>query len=390
MNFPTIILFLPLFVLAFWSVEVLLSVRKHGIKWHLLSFFVSSFIAMMAGVIFFKGHYFLFRVIYIPVVLFALLPFPTFYMYIYNQSRYKAFQKRMFLHYLIPFLAMCSAAIIHFFILNLKEKETFVSEALVSGICANSKIKIAYVADRIYKNIFIVSAFFYFVLVNLKVRKHRAKIDLYFSYTEGVDFRWIRLFNVAFLLQLCGSVFYHSFDREIFIDKPILLIVPYGLTSIFYYTIGHFGSKQKKIFNISAIEKTKEPEVDLSNKVEYLDILTDRLADIMNEQKLFLKHDLNLEELATFLATNRTYLSRAINERFGMNFRQFVNDYRLKYAYDMLQNSECKLSILEVSDNCGFNSYQTFNRCFKDKYGESPSKFLEKKVQDNFDKAISS
>jgi len=77
--------------------------------------------------------------------------------------------------------------------------------------------------------------------------------------------------------------------------------------------------------------------------------------------------------VAHMVGTNRTYLSRYFNQENGSTFYDFVNNYRLRYAENLLRNSES--SILEISEKSGFNSLSTFRRVFSSAYGCSPNEF---------------
>ncbi len=98
----------------------------------------------------------------------------------------------------------------------------------------------------------------------------------------------------------------------------------------------------------------------------------------MEEQRPYLKPNITISDLALYLGTNRTYLSKVINEEFNQNFNKFINNYRLQYSKKYLINNK-EMNISTISELCGFNSYSTFNRCFKEKYGILPSQFSEEK-----------
>jgi AraC-like DNA-binding protein len=67
-----------------------------------------------------------------------------------------------------------------------------------------------------------------------------------------------------------------------------------------------------------------------------------------------------------------------INRGFGINFNDFINEYRVKAVIDLLKQGEQKThNLLGISLDCGFNSKTTFNRCFKKYTGLSPKQFAE-------------
>lgn len=57
----------------------------------------------------------------------------------------------------------------------------------------------------------------------------------------------------------------------------------------------------------------------------------------------------------------------------GIHFHTYLNDYRISEAMSLLKESH--LSITEIASKCGFGSYKTFIRIFKQSTGMSASEF---------------
>jgi AraC-like DNA-binding protein len=71
-------------------------------------------------------------------------------------------------------------------------------------------------------------------------------------------------------------------------------------------------------------------------------------------------------------------ISKMVNQGFGMNFNDFVNDYRVKAVIEQFKKGiHQRQTLLAICFDCGFNSKTTFNRCFKKQTGMSPKTFLE-------------
>ena len=54
----------------------------------------------------------------------------------------------------------------------------------------------------------------------------------------------------------------------------------------------------------------------------------------MENDFAYLQADISLTNVSRILGTNRSYLSSIINNKFGMNFNAYVNQYRVKYIKD--------------------------------------------------------
>ena len=90
--------------------------------------------------------------------------------------------------------------------------------------------------------------------------------------------------------------------------------------------------------------------------------------------KCYLNPDLSLSDLSKKVGSNRLYVSRAINECSGLNFKRFLNWYRIMFAVELI-NSDGRLKISEVSKASGFNSQPTFNFAFRLVMGMAPSEY---------------
>ena len=66
-------------------------------------------------------------------------------------------------------------------------------------------------------------------------------------------------------------------------------------------------------------------------------------------------------------------LSRIFSKTFHKNFNQYLNDARLGYACQRLENTND--TITELCLDSGFKSLRTFNRAFKEKFKTSPSEY---------------
>lgn len=114
-------------------------------------------------------------------------------------------------------------------------------------------------------------------------------------------------------------------------------------------------------------------------------ILSDiRMADIdrkvkehFEENKPFLQHGYSLRQLSDETNIPLHHLSAFINKHYGMNFNDFINEYRVAHCKEKLLNGECKHKKLEaIAGESGFNNRNTFTSAFKRVTGMNPSDFL--------------
>ena len=100
---------------------------------------------------------------------------------------------------------------------------------------------------------------------------------------------------------------------------------------------------------------------------------------LIRENRYYLDKTLTVQKLATCLGTNRQYLSNYINQEKKTTFYDYINDFRLEEAKNLLECQEGgrPYSMEEISSLSGFNSYSTFLRAFAKKYGQTPSRYLK-------------
>lgn len=377
LELTTWILLPPLFITIFWIVVILLNqYHQKNKKWELLFFLFCGMVAFISSVALFGKYYQLYELIYVPVVLFAMCQFPSFYVYIRTLTNEKGWQQSLMLHFIIPLITAVVAAYIHYFMLNDAENTHFFSEVIVGQKPESEKLKFAFLIDRFSKNSFVILGFFYYWLTNREVRKHRKQIVNYFSSTDEKNLAWIRFFNVSFFFTLAAGVFFHSMDRKIFIDNTLYLGLTFVPLSIFFLGIGFFGNKQNDIYPASP------PDESTNNNATIVDLFPDmhnlrfRLERLLNEDKIFLDPEINLPDLTKLLGTNRTYLSLLINQEFGLNFNQFINKYRIEEACKLLlQPENDELTVKEIGEKCGFSTYPSFIRWFREYYETTPGAY---------------
>lgn len=83
------------------------------------------------------------------------------------------------------------------------------------------------------------------------------------------------------------------------------------------------------------------------------------------------RENITLRGVADTLGYSYNYLSLFFHKKFGINFRQFVNQYRLDYARDLIQTQ--KMDIGKAALASGFGSVRNFNIVCKQLTGKTPS-----------------
>ncbi|QES92386.1 helix-turn-helix transcriptional regulator [Empedobacter brevis] len=119
-------------------------------------------------------------------------------------------------------------------------------------------------------------------------------------------------------------------------------------------------SKEKSISEINE-EKNKEIE---------------SLKDFMVKNEPYLDSSLTIQDLAEQVEMPVKDLSTLINLYMDKHFFDFVNEYRIEKAMQILKDaSQKELTVLEILYQVGFNSKSSFNTSFKKYTGKTPTDF---------------
>lgn len=105
--------------------------------------------------------------------------------------------------------------------------------------------------------------------------------------------------------------------------------------------------------------------------------LCEQLEQMMLRDKAYCDPLLSIDKLAEMLDTNRTYLSKVINEQFQTSYSNYINRLRLEEAIRRLSNPQDETSMKDLAPMIGFNSLSSFYTLFKKRYGITPTLYRE-------------
>ena len=119
---------------------------------------------------------------------------------------------------------------------------------------------------------------------------------------------------------------------------------------------------------IPLIEKDKK--IDSSDEIfisQFVSLLENSYA----------KSDISVEKLSEELNISRVHLYRKIKEISGLTPVDYLRNFRLSKAVDLLDKR--RFSVSEVAYQTGFSSPAYFSKCFRDVFNMTPSEYIEKK-----------
>ena len=95
----------------------------------------------------------------------------------------------------------------------------------------------------------------------------------------------------------------------------------------------------------------------------------------MMAEQLFLQPQLSRGDVAERLNSNKTYVSKMVNNTYNHGFPELINILRIDYAEQyILNHREAKQT--EIANKCGFLSASAFNNMFKKVTGMTPKAWI--------------
>ena len=220
------------------------------------------------------------------------------------------------------------------------------------------------------------SLIFYFTKSIQLYRNYAGWIAFAYSDLDSVSLSWFRNFIYVFIAgfsfqQMMMSADYFAdwdFYEDWWWNLALVAIIIY--VAIKGYTQPHMVpvtfDQEKSVVEEIAISKSPIDEN-----------LKSQLLKAMEEQQFYLEPELTLSSLAKRLNVAPAQVSTTINGAFGMNFNEFVNQYRIAhFKREIVKQENKNLTLLGIAYDCGFNSKATFNRVFKKMEGISPKEYL--------------
>ena len=136
---------------------------------------------------------------------------------------------------------------------------------------------------------------------------------------------------------------------------------------------------KKNIFSFFRdLLKGKKPAEDRLVGNKTVELLKYNLEELMYKKKPFLKPGYTIKDLSDELGMPSYQLSSFINHKLGMNFSDYLNQFRIKYCEEIIKREGGgKLNLQQLAARCGFQNRNTFTTAFKKFTGRTPSEYTK-------------
>lgn len=179
----------------------------------------------------------------------------------------------------------------------------------------------------------------------------------------------------------------HTCFKEInFEIKPLLSNLEIIIILLFFvgtgWTFYHYKLKNSNTKTIKSqlekvIEAGQKYKFNKINKKEADEIIR-KLKQCMEEKKLYLNENLRMLDLANEVGYSSQTLSQVFNIFMNESYYDFINRYRIdEFKYIIVHTEYSKFTLKTIAKKCGFSSYTSFFRAFKNQTGVTPNEFIQ-------------
>lgn len=227
---------------------------------------------------------------------------------------------------------------------------------------------------------------FYLTLSFLELRKYKQLLLENYSDKSAFNYKWLYQ-----LLVLLSTIYCFSLVKQIYwlygTDVEILTILRVIITLVLLVFLTWIVLKSmyypdlfRNINSEHLLVKDILEEKEINNKPSKNEEKIYQLLAFMKKEEPFLDASLTLQKLADKIGLPHRDVSILINSNLNQHFFDFINQFRIDKAKEILQSSNGKkLTIQQIMYDVGFSSKSSFYTVFKKQTGLTPSEYRKNK-----------
>jgi AraC-like DNA-binding protein len=232
-----------------------------------------------------------------------------------------------------------------------------------------------------------LQTFFYLYFSYRQLKKHKGIFFENYSNSNTQRYAYISnlilLIAVLFFLSMINifTRWLYHFESFSFISYVVIITV-----LVLFCWLIVIGLRSPELFvdeaeaqpSVKKLVKLSESNSSLKSKSENNE-LVERVNRHMKEEEPFLDASLTLHALAQETGISSRELSILINHHLNKHFFDFVNEYRIEKAMELLISPDRRdFTVLEILYEVGFNSKSSFNTAFKKHTELTPTEYRRK------------
>ena len=363
-----IVSFMPIAVCAFWAIALAINIWERGNRaahGQLLMWAITATLLYIGHFVFFNR---LTGAILVSDTIYAvcnLLVYPLYLYYITVLTKGKANSRQLWFTVLPAVVIGIMVATIYMMMSHderLQFINTYLYSSSMQGLAGLAKVQaVIHQTAKILFAIGVVGVLF----VSIRhIRNYNKLVDSIYADSDDK-----RLFGITTLLLLTVitailSFIVNAVGRFVFLNSTVILAAIACFFCFLLYLICYRGFVQQFSFMDIENEERKDSIEDIKTIGPTEAIPPDGLSMLLkkiDDEQLFLQPGLTLAELAKQVGTNRTMLSKLVNEQIGMTFAEFINRKRIAY-FKKLEKEFPNALKQELAEKAGYTSMRSFYR----------------------------
>ncbi len=290
---------------------------------------------------------------------------PLLFLYILSVVKDNFKLKPIHLLNILPFLIEIVVLLPNFFLVSTAEQSIYLNNYF-------DQPEVKWITVFGY-SVSVVYVLFYCWVV---IRYKKLLLENYATYDSLVNYRFLKQLIIFIIIGFSITTFKEVMlfnAGKTTIDKVRIVMLLYGIFFISWLVLKALHAP--KLFrgiegDVPLVKDMLQEEKVAISIVENEDAAVanklNELQTFMQKEEPYLNPSLTVKDLSKLVGIPDRELSILVNHHLGQHFFDFINEYRIKKAMNMLRAPEYKQhTVLEILYEVGFNSKSPFNAAFK-------------------------
>ncbi|ASZ14238.1 helix-turn-helix transcriptional regulator [Chitinophaga pendula] len=307
----------------------------------------------------------------------AFLLMPAFYLYVLSVCYADFRLSPIHLLHLLPFLASNALLLPIFYMAGDAAREQYFTH--FNDVPENNWIRIS-----LY-----LQAAFYLIATFLTLKRFRIIYQQNYTASATMIYQWLSqatillsgllaLSTIRLLFLFSITAAWLTWLQFALIVAALLLLCWFVLKALYQPVL--FRGVDSTLPSVNTLLQTSPhndtTDISTNTAVPVYQDKINTLKQYMEETAPYLDPELTVQDLARQTGMPARDLSVLINHHLNQHFFDFVNDYRIRKAMSLLEDTAKKeRNIQEILYEVGFNSKSSFNTAFKKRTGLTPTQY---------------
>lgn len=329
----------------------------------------------------------------------TLLAIPSMYLYFRSLINEGKFTWKEYIWF-VPALTVGVGTIVLYALMDQEEMVGYIQSVLIN------KESISNYTDAIYRLHYFIGVPLYNMTALVQIagtsifailgfRNYNKRLRDFYSDADDKSINTDRKILSWFLVTIPLSFALIVPDIKFWENHSLLSALFFICWTVVYFALFYYGIQKRHTadnfaqdlekadieeisYDLTTTEKAQQQQENLIDKqipCEVYQRLLGQLVRLIEQDKIYLKPDLRLDEVAQKMCTNRAYVSKVIKDEYNCSFSDYINGLRIKDSMEIMR-AERNLTQDVIAEKSGFINAQSFSRTFKKIVGIPPKEWL--------------